>query len=158
MAEIPHLKSRSSVHKSFVRFHNKTERKVDVIWINYEGHHIKYKTLLPGSFYDVNTFVTHPWLFIDSETQDRLVVKSKEVFCPEPFRHFRREEVPPRLERTHIHITIPVYSLRQRCLQVLRNNLSQPEDALKLELPVSLQKELADMVRESTRTRVISNH
>lgn len=164
MAEIPvrDLRSVHSAHKSFIRFHNNTDRKVDIIWINYEGHHIKYKTLLPGSFYDVNTFSTHPWLFIDSETQDKLVVKSKEVFSPEPwyvqFSHLKREEIPRRLERTHVYITIPLYSLRQRSLQVVRNNLSQPEDAFKLELPSSLQKELANMVRESTRTRSIASH
>ena len=151
------MKSKHSIHKSFVRFHNKSVWKVDTIWINYEGHHIKYKTLLPGTSYNINTFSTHPWLFIDSETQDRLVVKSKEVFIPEPW-YVQNEETPPRIERTHVYITIPLYSLRQRSLQVVRNNLSQPEDAFKLELPSSLQKELADMVRESTRTRSIASH
>ena len=164
MAEIPipELKSRQSLHKSYIRFQNNTNRKVDIIWINYEGHHVKYKTLMPGSYYDVNTFATHPWLFIDSETQDRLVVQSKEVFSPEPWhlqiRHLRRGEIPPRVERTNVYITIPLYPLRQRCLQVVRNNLSQPEDAFKLELPNSLRNELADMVRESTRTRSIASH
>ncbi|PSN51074.1 hypothetical protein C0J52_01538 [Blattella germanica] len=148
------------MYKSFVRFYNNTNRKVDVIWINYQGHHIKYRSLPPGSFSDVNTYATHPWLFIDSETQDRLVVKSQEVYRPEPWylQFTSTRDVPTRFERTNVYITIPMYSLRQRSLQVVRNSLLHPEDAFKLELPTSLQKELADMVRASTKTRSIASY
>jgi von Hippel-Lindau disease tumor supressor len=154
------LRSRDSLYKSFVRFINNTDRKVDVIWINFEGQYVKYKTLTPGAFFDANTYATHPWLFIDSETQDKLVVKSKEVFRPQPWhvRYQHLEHLPCRPERTRVYITIPVYTLRQRSLQVVRNNLSQPEDAFKLELPKSLQNELATMVRDCMKTQSIASY
>jgi von Hippel-Lindau disease tumor supressor len=151
------IRSKHSMFRSFVRFINNTDRKVDVIWINFEGQHVKYKTLPPGAFFDANTYATHPWLFIDSETQDKLVVKSEEVFRPEPwYQHLLKEEPPRRPERTHVYITIPIYTLRERSLQVVRNNLSQPDDAFKLELPISLQRELATMVRERMTPRSIA--
>lgn len=147
------LKSKHSSHKSFVRFINNTDRVVDVIWINFEGQHVKYKTLPPSAFFDCNTYVTHPWLFFDSETRDKLVVKNKEVFLPEAwyvqYQHLREEDLPLKPDRTLVYITIPVYTLRERSLQVVRNSLSQPEDAFKLELPSTLQRELAAKVKES---------
>lgn len=155
------LKSEHSVYESYVRFINNSDRKVDVIWINFEGLHVKYKTLPPGAFFDVNTYATHPWVFLDSETQDRLVVKCKEVFLPEPWdvrhQHLRREEFPPRPERTLVYITIPLYTLRQRSLQIVRDTLSQPDDAFKLEIPNSLQRELAAMVKISIKSRSIAS-
>jgi von Hippel-Lindau disease tumor supressor len=153
------LRSEHSRHESFVRFINKSNRTVDVIWLNFEGLHVKYKTLQPGVFFDVNTFATHPWVFLDSETQDRLVVKSKEVFLPEPwyvqYRHLRREELPPTPARTSVYITIPLYTLRERTLQIVRDNLLQPDDAFKLELPNSLQRELAAMVKKTVKFRSV---
>lgn len=155
------LKSKQSLHKSFVRFINNTDRLVDVIWINFEGQHVKYKTLPPSAFFDCNTYVTHPWLFFDSETRDKLVVKCKEVFLPEPwyvqYEHLQGEDIPRKPDRTLVYITIPVYTLRERSLQVVRNNLSQPEDAFKLELPSTLQRELAAKVKESLETQIIAS-
>lgn len=48
------IRSRPSRGLSFVRFMNITQRKVDVIWINYEGARVRYKTLEPQEFVDVN--------------------------------------------------------------------------------------------------------
>jgi von Hippel-Lindau disease tumor supressor len=147
------VRSEHSLHQSFVRFINNSNRTVDVIWINFEGRHVKYKSLQPGVFFDVNTYATHPWVFLDSETQDKLVVKSKEVFLPEPWHVHRRlrEAFPPMPQRTHVYITIPLYTLRERSLQIVRDNLSQPEDAFKLEVPDTLQRELAAMVKKKTK-------
>ena len=67
---------------SFVRFVNRTERSIDVVWLNYEGIGVHYCTLKPGHCIDVNTFVGHPWIFRDSQTGDKLMVNSKEVYEP----------------------------------------------------------------------------
>lgn len=81
----PQLRSQPSRRLTFVRFENATLRKVDVIWINFEGGRVKYKTLEPKQFFDVNTYVKHPWLFQDALTHEPLVVKSKPVFQPGPW-------------------------------------------------------------------------
>jgi von Hippel-Lindau disease tumor supressor len=155
------LKSKHSRDQSFVRFINNTDRVVDVIWINFEGQHVKYKTLPPSAFFDCNTYVTHPWMFFDSETHDKLVVKCEEVFRPEPwyvqYQHAHAEGLPMKPKRTLVYITIPIYTLRERSLQAVRNNLSQPEDAFKLKLPNTLQRELAAMVKESVETKIIAS-
>jgi hypothetical protein len=100
-------------------------------------------------------------MFFDSETHDKLVVKCEEVFRPEPwyvqYQHLQGEDLPRKPGRTLVYITIPVYTLRERSLQVVRNNLSQPEDAFKLELPSTLQRELAAKVKESLETQLIAN-
>ena len=80
--EEPVLKSQKSVHYSFVQFLNKTGKKTDVVWVNYHGIGELYRTLLPGQFLDINTFVGHPWVFFDSETGDQMVVQLKKVFQP----------------------------------------------------------------------------
>ena len=65
------LRSEPSRTHSYVRFCNRTLRRADVIWFNYEGQGVKYKTLLPTQTVDVNTFVGHPWMFRDHDTGDR---------------------------------------------------------------------------------------
>lgn len=93
---------RSQIH-SFVRFVNLTVRKVDIVWLNYEGARVRYKTLLPDQFVDVNTYVGHPWIFRDADTGDRLMVQLREVF--EPIGFNPGEGWPP--QRRVVNIMIP---------------------------------------------------
>ena len=74
------IRSQPSRGLSFVRFCNATQRKVEVIWINYEGARVKYKTLEPQEFFDVNTYVAHPWVFQDAVTHESLNANSKHIF------------------------------------------------------------------------------
>ncbi|XP_071517189.1 uncharacterized protein [Panulirus ornatus] len=76
------IRSLRSRQRSYVRFVNRTQRTVDVIWLDYNGVRQKYKTLIPGEAFKVNTFVTHPWIFRDAETTATLLVNSEEVFYP----------------------------------------------------------------------------
>lgn len=79
------IRSQPSRNLSFVRFCNATQRKVEVIWINYEGARVKYKTLEPEEFFDVNTYVAHPWVFQDAVTRESLNVNSKSIYEPGPW-------------------------------------------------------------------------
>ena len=76
------IRAGPSTMYSFIRFVNRTKRSIDVVWVNYEGIGVHYRSLKPGHSVDVNTFVGHPWIFCDSDTGDRLVVDNKEVFEP----------------------------------------------------------------------------
>ena len=49
-----------------IEFVNQTSGGIKVAWINYQGERVEYATLDRGSSYVQPTFVTHPWIVIDS--------------------------------------------------------------------------------------------
>ncbi|CAG7836705.1 unnamed protein product [Allacma fusca] len=124
---------------------NKKGKKLPIIGQQYGlklGVRVKYKTLEPNEYFDVTSFVNHPWIFRDSETQTKLVVRSQEVYdCPEPV-YVKLREGMLRPTRSLVTITLPVYSLQECAMQAIQRALHTPEDAYKLEIPVALQKEL----------------
>ncbi|OWF36284.1 von Hippel-Lindau disease tumor suppressor-like [Mizuhopecten yessoensis] len=146
------LRSGRSSVTSFVRFVNRTHRFVDTVWLNYEGARVKYKTLQPGQFVDVNTFVGHPWIFRDSDTGDHMVVQLREVFemttgwTP-------TDGVPP--WRKVINITIPVFTLKDRSLQVIRSFVNR-DRINELDLPQTLKEEI-NVMWETTRRRRLTD-
>jgi len=156
----PDLRSHPSRRLTFVRFENATQRKVDVIWINYEGVRVKYKMLEPGQFFDANTYVKHPWIFQDALTHEPLVVKASPIFQPgpwyEPFLPALRsgklhlKELQPK--RIQVFITIPIYSLREMAARAIKRQLVRPEDALQLEIPRQLQEDLMKSNFESNHS------
>ena len=76
----------NSNEASYVEFCSRTGRKVDILWLDYQGKKVKYATLQPGQRIFVDTFVTHPWVFRDSETYDVLVANNREkYFYPPPY-------------------------------------------------------------------------
>lgn len=160
-------KSKKSVICSLIRFYNRTERGVDIIWLNYEGARVKYKTLQSYEFVDVNTYVGHPWIFLDVESGERLVVNLKSVY--EPTTGWVPGQWPP--IRKVVNITIPskclsplslslsplslsdnsvkvlfifaVYSLKDSCIRFFRKHL--PKEKLDtLDLPGSLLQEMKE--------------
>lgn len=112
--EEPLLKSKKSVRCSFLRFVNKTNRNVDVVWVNYEGARVRYKTLSPDQYLDINTFAGHPWIFFDSETGDRMVVQLKEIFEPVAW-NSEGSNWPP--QRKVVNITIPGKKFRKNIIE-----------------------------------------
>lgn len=83
----------------------------------------------------MDTYLRHLWLFRDANTEDCLLANKKEWFLlsradglQQPFR---------------VDITLPVYTLKERCLQVVRR-LVKPEDYSKLEIVRSLCVDLED--------------
>ena len=97
-------KSEKSTMYSFVRFYNRTARFVDVVWLNYEGLGVKYVTLKPKQFVDINTFVGHPWIFRDSQTGEKMVTQMKDVYEPERWTGEQQHAMP---QRKLVSITIP---------------------------------------------------
>ncbi|OXA58667.1 von Hippel-Lindau disease tumor suppressor [Folsomia candida] len=138
--------SKASRRPSYIRFKNTTERKVDVIWINYDGVRVKYKTLQPKEFFDVTSFVSHPWIFRDSDNHTKLICSSREIFdCPEPV--YVKVNDGVRATRKLVNISLPLYSLHDCAMQAIQKMMKDPDDVYALEIPSSLQKELYDRVR-----------
>ncbi|KAK2712014.1 protein Vhl-like [Artemia franciscana] len=146
------IRSQNSRVYAYVRFYNKTQRKVDVIWINYEGIGVKYKTLEPNEYFDATTFVTHPWIFRDSATREKLVaiapaITCQEVFFAKPWWEHRGQSDPEnrgRIERVPVFIRYPLLTLRKASLLAVRRSLANPKDACRLDLPKILQKDIAE--------------
>ncbi|ODN02725.1 Von Hippel-Lindau disease tumor suppressor [Orchesella cincta] len=138
----PELRSKTSTKHAYIRFINMTHRRVDVIWINYEGVRVKYKTLEAGEYFDVTSFVNHPWIFRDAETHTKLVVSSKEVFdVPEPV-YLKLQNGRVQATRAIVAITTPLYSLHEWAIQAVLKNLREPADVNDLDIPNSLKQEL----------------
>jgi len=52
-----------------IDFVNQASFPVDVYWINFNGDRVLYYPgLAPGSSYDQETFITHPWLIVETGT------------------------------------------------------------------------------------------
>ena len=77
------LKSEVSTHITFV---NKTGRDVRILWLNFEGDEVAYNIIPPEQTRRQQTFVTHPWIFRDLHTQERLVAGGRSVVCAKDHR------------------------------------------------------------------------
>ncbi len=59
------VRSRNSRTPITVSFFNHTRAHHAVMWLNYQGRPVAYKTLKPGESYRQQTFVGHPWMVTD---------------------------------------------------------------------------------------------
>ncbi|XP_063221557.1 von Hippel-Lindau disease tumor suppressor-like [Bacillus rossius redtenbacheri] len=143
------LRSKVSAQPCYLRFFNSTEHSVFLLWADYKGRLLVYRVLPPSSHCDVNTYATHPWLFLRFPTFDPMVVDREEVyFVPEPC---GRQSTAS--DRTEVFITNPLLSLRRLALRSVRNALSSARGVALLELPRGLQRELAQLLEEDRERR-----
>ncbi|RWS31068.1 von Hippel-Lindau disease tumor suppressor-like protein [Leptotrombidium deliense] len=129
------MRSLSCSRPSYVRFFNLSPNRVDIIWINYEGIGVTYKTLNPREYHDVNTFVSHPWIFRNSSTFDAMTTFTAEG-------HKRNDLVFKPIEtssRKIVFITLPFYSLKERCFRRLRDLKLSDSDIAGFEIPRTLK-------------------
>ncbi|KAJ8710404.1 hypothetical protein PYW07_009770 [Mythimna separata] len=132
------VKSINSDRQAFLRFTNRTSRPVDIWWRDFDGRRRFYERMEPGAFYDINSYLTHPWEFTDASTRERYVINNKFVFRAP-------EHVGGKMYRTNWNITVPVRSLRGTTMLTLATLLPNPEAASELDLPVVLSRELKDL-------------
>ncbi|KAF7711916.1 von Hippel-Lindau disease tumor suppressor [Silurus meridionalis] len=144
--QLPLVRSLVSHLPAHVLFCNRSTRTVQLLWINFRGQPESYGVLQPRTGRRMNTFVGHPWMFRDAETDDQMLVNNKEMYLPTALENGQVSVV---------NITLPVFSLRERCLQVVRK-LVRNEDFPRLEIARSLQEDLAQKPSIGSDLRRIS--
>ncbi|XP_051563091.1 von Hippel-Lindau disease tumor suppressor-like isoform X1 [Myxocyprinus asiaticus] len=130
---LPIIRSHDTRRPASVVFCNRSPRVVKPIWINFRGEPQPYGDMQPFTGRRMTTYFAHPWIFRDAETDDPMLVNKKVMYYL------------PSLENRQDHIaniTLPVFTLRDRCLQVVRR-LVRKEDICRLEIARCLQEDLA---------------
>ncbi len=62
-------RSLNSGKSTFVTFVNQLDEAVRVYWLNFSGRRVFYRDIEPGERYRQQTFVTHPWVITNSNTE-----------------------------------------------------------------------------------------
>ncbi|XP_060807298.1 von Hippel-Lindau disease tumor suppressor [Amyelois transitella] len=144
------VKSLRSEKKAYIRFVNRTSRPVSVWWRDYNGHRQHYVIMPPNSYYNTDTYISHPWEFTDACTQERYVINNKQIFrAPECIANVQT--------RTTWYITIGVRSLLSTVMLSVASRLNNVEHVDALGLPKMLANELKSLV-DKLRTQVVINH
>lgn len=146
------LRSYKSRQRTIAGFINRTERDISVEWLDMSGNHVCYlPRLRPNKGVVVHTFVSHPWVFYDSDTRRPLLTLpwKHRVFFPEAVR-------PGSVQK--VEVTNPVLSLKQACLETIHRHVSElsghvsKEDfevrTRRLDLPTSLSEDLDQLSHE----------
>ncbi|XP_004581719.2 von Hippel-Lindau disease tumor suppressor [Ochotona princeps] len=131
---LPVLRSVNTREPSQVIFCNRSPRVVLPLWLNFHGEPQPYPPMQPGTGRRMHSYRGHLWLFRDAGTQDGLLVNQTELFVPT----LNVDGQP-----IFANITLPVYSLKERCLQVIRS-LVKPENYRRLDIVRSLYEDLED--------------
>lgn len=146
------LRSLRSEEKAYVRFINKTDRVVEIIWLNFNGKYVRYRILGKDHYVDVNTYKNHPWIASDYNTKDRLHIEKEFVYNPKTTREYLQERYPDKRipdnyeTRIRANITLPLYSLKYRSLMEVKNFFRNVEDVDKLDLPQLLAGDLKKII------------
>ena len=64
-AKFGKVRSQSSNAPVTVTFVNKSGEYRSVMWVDFKGNLVNYANLNPGQRYQIDTYVTHPWVFTD---------------------------------------------------------------------------------------------
>ena len=67
------LHSIEAVTLTTVEFINRTSGHMQVFWIDYTGQRVLYNILWPGESHEQKTYLTHPWLIVDSMGECRCI-------------------------------------------------------------------------------------
>ena len=83
ISPLPSPRSLQSSIETPVRFINRSRSRVRVLWLNYQGEQVLYSTLEPSNGrYDVNTYVTHPWIAREEATNAVMLLNFRKIYFP----------------------------------------------------------------------------
>ncbi|KAL9838796.1 von Hippel-Lindau disease tumor suppressor-like isoform 1-T1 [Geothlypis trichas] len=147
------LRSVNTRELSEVVFNNLSPRCVLPVWLDFEGRPRCYPVLQPRSGRIMRSYRGHLWLFRDAGTYDGLLVNQQELFVAAPNVTKADITLPgseqrcwhwsPRDQAVLCLCLTAVFTLKERCLQVVRSLVS-PMDYRKLDIVQSLYEELED--------------
>ncbi|XP_055045611.2 von Hippel-Lindau-like protein [Misgurnus anguillicaudatus] len=139
------LKSLNSNDPTYITFMNNCREKAEGWWLDFSGIPVSYGAIKPGQALQMNTYLTHPWVFRASDGA-KLLVNLSEVYFPTPAEY---EEHGNPLYKP-VYITAPVYSLQEYCIRLIQKTVRK-EDVYKLEIPEYLRQEISrppDILRD----------
>lgn len=95
-------------------------------------------------------------LIMPETKRNRYLVKQRDVFFPEPwfvkYIGVRPSELPRRIERTDVYIVLPILTLRQLSLGIIKKCLTYDSQAFLLDIPQTLQLELFKMLPRKSQS------
>lgn len=100
----------------------------------------------------INTFQTHPWIFMDKFTGERMVVENEEVYWPKPW--YLKIEMDPRqrmIRRTPVRIQFPLRTLKTNAMWTVVRHLQSGDVIKDLRIPVSLRREVETLFKRHKR-------
>jgi len=158
-------RSHVSAHPIKIQFVNMYSGSVSLRWLDFSGEQVQYAVIPRGrnSRFDVRTFCTHPWVFYDTETQQRVSVQlaGRRVGIFEPWcalqlykiRNLINQETFNKIARCQQQLRVfivpnvyPVQPLRQLGLRAIAKILKSVEKVEQLEIPLQLQEELKNLL------------
>ncbi|XP_068108892.1 von Hippel-Lindau disease tumor suppressor [Hyperolius riggenbachi] len=130
----PVLRSANNRQTVYAVFYNYSPRYVVPLWLDFNGEIKPYPTLPPYRGRKMGTYVGHIWIFREAGTEDRMRANGRELYSAEPTENGEPEVV---------NICLDMYTLKDRCLQVVRK-LVDPSDWTKLDIVKTLHDDLKD--------------
>jgi hypothetical protein len=98
-----HLRSLNNESATYIKFLNRTERKIHLFWLDYKGSLVRYGDIPPDRGVSMNTYVTHPWVARDAVTLYPMMLNGNQIFYPQTERNGQIFSLINR-ERVDIHI------------------------------------------------------
>jgi len=160
-------RSHDSNFRIKIQFVNSTRKTVSIRWLDFDGAEVTYSNLQPGARYNVNSFLTHPWVFYDQQTSEKLSVllcrqrvskfeasRTIKIYMQRrmiQFNHIRaisRGEAP--LTVFIVQPYFPIRSLRHICMKTIRKHLQHVDKINSLEIPENLKSELISFTIHSS--------
>ena len=148
------LRSSESIERTTIAIWNRTSRRIEMMWINYDGQEISYGTIEPATPplkpLVVKTFVGHPWRFYMTGTRLLLNVcqpghPPTDVLWPQKLPD--QDSAKPQVN--YVFVFFPVLTLRHACLQKLRDLRLTDETLNKLCIPDILKADFKHFLAHS---------